>query len=123
MRTFHRDADWEDVWAEYDRRAFRPPAAPVACDPEPSRRRKAKRLLLLALTLSLPVSPARLATSEASPGGTEREALLSLSPIEAELPPITISIDRLAAESAAAACWVLQLHPQGGACEDTVAMR
>jgi hypothetical protein len=60
---------------------------------------------------------------EEAPLGARREALFSFSPIEAELPPVAAAIDRLAAESTLAACWVMQLRPQGGGCGETVAAR
>jgi hypothetical protein len=45
------------------------------------------------------------------PQRISRHLLVSHSPPEAELPPLALSVGRLADESAAAACWVQQLLP------------
>jgi hypothetical protein len=109
------DDEWESVWREYDRRApTSPPAAPAA---PKARARRPSPLVLLALGLSLALAP-RLASLQANmAGGIDRPPVAaSLSPAEAELPPLSASVARLAAHSADAACWVMRLDPRQPAC-------
>jgi hypothetical protein len=116
MRFATKDPEWDGIWARYDRH---PPAAPaiqqvlVVRHPD---NRSAKRWFLLALVaLALPF-PTPLLSDDDAAGGLPRGAAASLSPVEVMLPPLELAVARLAAESASAACWVLQLRPQGGAC-------
>ncbi|SDB60562.1 hypothetical protein [Belnapia rosea] len=108
------DDDWDRVWQDYDRRHPKPvaPAAREIVKPKPLRGRISAMLLALALSLALAPRPASLMTGQPDGG----ESLVSLSPTEAELPPLSTSVARLAAESAHAACWVLQLDPRRPAC-------
>ena len=117
MRTGLQDAEWDGIWAEYDQHLPQAPAAPQARAPEPVHNQKAKTWPLLALVLLVLPMPHLAHRKDAHLHDTRREAPLSLSPIEAELPPVSVSIARLASESAASTCWVLVLRPQGGGCE------
>jgi hypothetical protein len=62
--------------------------------------------------------PTPLLSNDGLSGGLPHEAMFSFSPAEVLLPPIHIAIARLAAESAVASCWVQQLWPQGGDCQE-----
>ncbi|MFC7472900.1 hypothetical protein ACFQS7_00935 [Dankookia sp. GCM10030260] len=116
MRTATKNAEWDGIWARYD----------LSTPPTPTRRqapaipqagnRSARWGFLLALVaLGIPF-PTPLLSDEDVTGGLPREAVTSFSPVEAVLPPVGLAVARLAAESATAACWVLQLQPQGGGC-------
>ncbi|TCZ65907.1 hypothetical protein [Roseicella aquatilis] len=110
-----QDAEWDAVWAEYDQHAHHAPAGPVATPALPTRRGHRRAALLALLTL-VPLLILVYAM-RAVPAESGREAApTSLSPVEAELPPLSAAISRLAAESATAACWAMQLRPQGGDC-------
>ncbi len=119
------DDDWESVWQAYDRR--RPTPAPAALPAAEAGTRKARTrprwphsLLILGLGLSLAFAPqlASLHAGTASgPDGIDGlGALASFSPAEAEAPPLSTSVSRLATHSAEAACWVMQLDPRQPAC-------
>ena len=121
----HQD-EWDQVWQDYDRRrpaAVRrqpvaapvpvPALAPVAQAPAVKRRNRGYGLLLavsaclgLATLFGVPMAGQYPAPAVAV------ASLASLAPEEAELPPLTVAVSRLAAESSAAACWVMRLAPQ-----------
>jgi hypothetical protein len=122
----HQD-EWDQVWQDYDRRRPavvkpQPVTAPHPVAPTPAtltqvptaRRRNRGYGLLLAVSACL-----GLATLFGMPKASQYPApaeamasLASLAPEEAELPPLTVAVSRLAAESNAAACWVMRLAPQ-----------
>ena len=121
--------DWESVWQDYDRRRPAPapmpapaPAAAPAMGAEARRTgtRRPHPFLILALGLGLAFGPqlASLHAGTASgPDGIDGlGALASFSPTEAGAPPLSTSVSRLAAQSAEAACWVMQLDPRQPAC-------
>jgi len=119
------DDEWESVWQDYDRRrpAPAPAPAPAAAGKTVAARAGMRRphpLLILALALALALAPqlASLHAGTASgPDGIDGlGALASFSPTEAEAPPLSASVSRLAAQSAEAACWVMQLDPRHLAC-------
>lgn len=114
------DDEWESVWREYDRRAPVPVAAPARpAAPKPKAQRP-KPVLLLVLAFGLALAPRLSSLHSATPHGADGidglSLLASFSPAEAELPPLSTSIARLATHSADAACWVLQLDPRRLAC-------
>jgi hypothetical protein len=57
------------------------------------------------------------AAAGASPN-TRTAASASLSPVEGDLPPLAVSMARLAGDSVPAACWAMLLRPQGGSCAE-----
>ena len=119
--------EWDQVWQDYDRRRpavvkFQPmaassPVAPASVTSIPvsaARRRTRGFGLLLAVTACLGLAALfGLPETRRYPAPAEALAsLASLAPEEAELPPLTVAVSRLAAESSAAACWVMRLAPQ-----------
>jgi hypothetical protein len=111
------DDEWESVWRDYDRRTPAPVAVPLPSTRPKARARRPNPLLLLALGLGFAFAP-KLASLHAGPAsGIDGLGMLaSFSPAEAELPPLSTSVSRLAAHSAEAACWVMQLDPRRPAC-------
>lgn len=114
MRSRIPDEEWDRAWAEFDgpAQASTPAAAPVAAEPRP------RPVVLVALTavMILVSATTQSVSRDQLPQGAARQSFVSLSPAEAELPPVELSVGRLANESALAACWVLALLPQGGGC-------
>jgi hypothetical protein len=114
--------EWEQVWSVYDHGAVLPvpPPEAVAAVRKPVLRpalRKALAgcgvLLLIGLLIGM------LALPKAGIGSAGRAAALaSLAPDEGMLPPLSVAIARLAAQSPEAACWALRLHPQGSGCAE-----
>ena len=114
--------EWESVWRDYDRRSPVPvPVAAAAPSAEPKPRARLASLgVLLALGLGFAFAPKLAALHAGTAGGSDGidglAMLASFSPAEAELPPLSTSVSRLAAHSAEAACWVMQLDPRHPAC-------
>ena len=113
-------SEWEAVWADYDREAVLPPRRRAAgsCDTRPAPPPRAMLLVVLLLgmgTLALPMIADGPGHAQA---GERHAAPASLSPVEADLPPLAVSFARLAGKSALAACWAMQLRPQGGGCAE-----
>jgi len=109
--------DWDLVWQAYDRRHAGPVPRPDAAPAVPRRRARGPVLALacclagcLALAPGLVTVLAELSDAKALAGP------VSLAPDEAALPPLSVAIARLAAESADAACWVRRLDPRGRGC-------
>ncbi len=109
--------DWDHVWQDYDRQNLgtaalkQPEVAYAVASPVPSRSGFRGALLALGCCLLL-TSQTNVHEATSHPSAAVAFAsLLSLAPEEAELPPLTASVSRLAVESTAAACWVLQLAP------------
>lgn len=118
----HQD-EWDQVWQDYDRRRpavvkSQPVAAPHRVAPAPATLTEVRRNrgygLLLAVSACLGLATLfGMPKASQYPGPAEAVAsLASLAPEEAELPPLTVAVSRLAAESGAAACWVMRLAPQ-----------
>ena len=117
--------EWDQVWQDYDRRrltvarlqpvAVPRPAAPV---PVPAAKRRTRGYgLLLAVTACLGLATLfglPMAKDDPAPAVT-LTSLASLAPDEAEMPPLTVAVSRLAAESSVAACWVMRLAPHATA--------
>ena len=119
--------EWDQVWQDYDRRRpavvkRQPEAVPkvVAAAPVPSGQASAARRRTRGFGLLLGFGACLgLATLFGMPNAGSYPApavtltsLASLAPEEAEMPPLTVAVSRLAAESSAAACWVMRLAPQ-----------
>ncbi len=123
MRKSSDDAEWDVLWATHDQRLV--PAPVVAPDAAPQKRSnlRLKHWLMLALAFFALPLPGQLLSADGTTGALPREAIFSLSPIEVALPPLDASIARLAAESASASCWVMELRPQGGGCATAVVTR
>ena len=115
--------DWEQVWQDYDRRH---PAAAKAPAPAPAEDSRATRgraspaqrhhrshgaVLALAVCLTLSPLPGVPAANRYPAPAEALASLRSLAPEEAEMPPLTAALSRLAAESSVAACWVMRLAP------------
>ena len=116
MQTALHDTEWDHVWSEHDRHVPAPPSSSPAKALKRPGTRKARHFRLAALALLALALPAQLLSDDGVTQGLSREALFSFSPIEVALPPLDASIARLAAESAGATCWVLDLRPQGSGC-------
>ena len=122
----HQD-EWDQVWQDYDRRrpaAARPqpvatPALAAAAPASPARAPAVRRrtrgygvLLTLAAGLILAILSGVPGAGRYPAPAKALASLASLAPEEAEMPPLTLAVSRLAAESATAACWVMRLAPE-----------
>ncbi len=112
--------EWESVWRDYDRRTPAPVAAPTMTAAPQAKARRPNLVLLLGLGLGLAFAPRLASLHAGSANGADGidglSLVASLSLAEAELPPLSTSVSRLAAQSADAACWVMQLDPRRPAC-------
>ncbi len=116
--------DWDLVWQDFDRRRNPPRAAsrqlsqPAVVTVAP--RRSLGVLLGVACILALAPNAATLPSDPAGrlSGADALAAVLTLAPQQAELPPLSAAVSRLAVELALAACWVRRLDPRGGFCPD-----
>ena len=115
MRIAATGDTWDGVWADYDRKAGVEAVTSAVIPVRPHNRRLRFALTLSPLvalfpteTMSLP-GPAPWQAAIAGP-------VLSLARDEATMPPLTVAIARLAAESASGACFAMRLHPQGDGC-------
>ena len=119
-RTSMVNDEWESVWQDYDRRSPAPTVAVVPTAGPQAKARRTSPALLLALGLGFAFAPRLVSLQAGTAGGSDGidglAMLASFSPAEAELPPLSASVSRLATHSTEAACWVMQLDPRRPAC-------
>jgi len=116
MRKPLHDTEWDDRSAAYDRHVPHIAADEPAADAPRRRNLRLKHALMLALAFFALPLPGQLRSADGATAGLTRDAVFSFSPVEVTLPPIEVSLARLADESASATCWVLELRPRGTGC-------
>lgn len=100
------------------RMASRQPSQPTVVVVAP--RRHLGMLLVLACVLALAPNAPTLPSDPSGrlSGEDALAAVLTLAPQQAELPPLSMAVSRLALVSVRAACWVQRLDPRGEFCPD-----